>query len=213
MKVKNEPPHINVDFFEDLTGDIARQGQSGAEEIGKRIRSLRKGKGLSLDELSKLTGFDTDLLSRIENDEIQPQLGMVMKLSKALDAAFGRLVSGVGDRLYSITRKDERKVVSRSTSPKGKKTIYSYKSLAPEVKGRHMEALVVQLEENLDTDMSIHEGEEFIYVLEGLVSLKIGDDHYDLEPGDSAYYLSTTPHLIAAKRSRATILAVLYEDR
>ena len=211
MKKKNDKPHINVDFFEDLTGDITRPGQSGTEGIGKRINSLREEKGLSLDELSKLTGFDIDLLSNIENDVIQPQLGTVMKLSKALDSAFGRLVSGVGDRLFSITRKDERKIVSRSTSRKGRKKIYSYKSLAPEVKGRHMEALVVQLEENPDAEMSIHEGEEFIYVLEGMVAVKIGDDHYDLEPGDSAYYLSTTPHLIAAKRGLATILAVLYD--
>ncbi len=211
MKSKNDKPHINVDFFEDLTGDITRPGPGSIEEIGKRIRSLREEKGLSLNELSKLTGFDTDLLSNIESNEVQPQLGTVMKLSKALDGAFGRLVSGVGDRLYSITRKGERKVVSRSTSHKGRQQVYSYKSLAPEVKGRHMEALVVQLEENPDPEMSIHEGEEFIYVLNGQVSLQIGDDHYDLEPGDSAYYLSTTPHLIAAKQGQATILAVLYE--
>jgi len=47
--------------------------------------------------------------------------------------------------------------------------------------------------------------------LSGEASLKIGDDTFELEPGDSVYYLSTTPHLIAAKRDTATILAVLYE--
>jgi hypothetical protein len=41
--------------------------------------------------------------------------------------------------------------------------------------------------------------------------LKIGDDTFSLEPGDSVYYLSTTPHLVAAKIGKATILAVLYE--
>jgi quercetin dioxygenase-like cupin family protein len=83
-------------------------------------------------------------------------------------------------------------------------------SLAPDVKGRHMEALIVKLKENPDEEVSIHEGEEFIYVLEGTVSLKIGADAFDLEPGDSVYYLSTTPHLIAAKSGEATIIAVLY---
>ena len=94
---------------------------------------------------------------------------------------------------------------------KGKKQLYTYKGLAPEVKGRHMEAMIVQLEENPDPEPSIHEGEEFIYVLDGVVSLKIGEDSFTLEPGDSVYYLSTTPHLIAAKSGKATILAVLYE--
>lgn len=210
MDTRKKPPHINVDYFEDLTGDIAKQGPSDIEEIGKRIGTLRKTRGLSLEELSNLTGFDVDILTRIENNEVQPQLGTVIKLSKALDSAFGRLVSGVGDRLYSITRKGEQKTISRSTSHKGKKQAYIYKSLAPEVQGRHMEALIVQLDEIQDEEMSVHDGEEFIYVLDGLVALTINDERHTLEPGDSVYYLSTTPHLIAAQSGKATILAVVY---
>ncbi len=206
----NKAP-INVDSFEDLTGKIEIQSQTQVEEIGERIKTIRKDKGLSLEELSNLTGFDTGLLSDIENNEVQPQLGTTIKLSKALDSAFGRLVSGAGDRLYAITRKDEQKIVSRSTSKKGQKKVYTYKSLAPEVQGRHMEALMVQLEENPDQENSVHEGEEFIYVMQGIVSLKIGDESFELVSGDSAYYLSTTPHLIAAKEGQATILAVIYE--
>lgn len=211
MEENAQKPQIVVDSFEELTGEISPTAAKGVEEIGKRIESLRKEKGLSLDELSKLTGFDVELLSNIEEDKVQPQLGTLIKLSKALDSAFGRLVSGVGNKLFSITRKNERKAVSRSTSHEGKKQVYTYKSLAPEVKGRHMEALIVQLEENPDQEPSVHEGEEFIYVLDGVVSLKIGEDSFVLEPGDSVYYLSTTPHLIAAKSGKATILAVLYE--
>ena len=211
MKHKEEKPHINVDFFEDLTGDISKEKLGRAEGIGRRVRKLREEKGLSLDELSKLTGFEVELLANIEADKVQPQLGTAIKLSKALDSALGRLVSGVGDKLYSVTRKADQKVVSRSTARKGKKQIYTYKSLAPEVKGRHMEALIVQLEENPEKKRSVHDGEEFIYVLSGRVVLDIGEDTYQLEPGDSVYYLSTTPHLIASKSGRATILAVLYE--
>jgi transcriptional regulator with XRE-family HTH domain len=211
MESKDKKPHINVDYFEDLTGDISESKQRGGEEIGERIRKLREEKGLSVDELANLTGFDVELLSNIETNKVQPQLGTVIKLSKALDSAFSRLVSGVGDKLYSVTRKNEQKSVARSTSQKGKKQIYTYKSLAPEVQGRHMEALIVQLEENPDEEMSVHEGEEFIYVIEGVAVLKIGEDRFELEPGDSVYYLSTTPHQIASKSGKATILAVLYE--
>jgi len=84
-------------------------------------------------------------------------------------------------------------------------------SLAPEVQGRHMEALIVQLEKTTEKEISVHNGEEFIFVLDGVVSLTIGKKTYDLEPGDSAYYLSTTSHFITAKTPKATILAVLYE--
>jgi transcriptional regulator with XRE-family HTH domain len=213
MEKEDKKAYINVDFFEDLTGEISKSGPDTIDDVGQRIRATRQQKGLSIEELSNLTGFDVDLLSRIEKNEVQPQLGTVIKLSKALDSAFGRLVSGVGNRLYSITRKGEQKVVSRSTSQKGSQQAYVYKSLAPEVKGRNMEALIVKLDENLGGEVSVHDGEEFIYVLDGVVSLKIAEERFELNPGDSVYYLSTTPHFIAAKSGTATILAVLYEGQ
>ncbi len=209
---KNEKiPHINVDYFEDLTGDIAGGEKSDVDEVGKRIKQLREERGISIEDLSNLTGFDIERLQAIESGREKPQLGTVMKLSKALDSAVGRLVSGMGTKLYSITRKNERKQISRSSSKTGKQNVYSYMSLAPEVQGRHMEALIVQLEKSEDKEISVHNGEEFVFVLEGVVNLTIGKDTYDLEPGDSAYYLSTTSHFITAKTEKATILAVLYE--
>jgi len=211
MEEKSRKPFLDIDFFENLTGDIPAKAPKGLEDIGQRIRKIREEKGVALEELSRLTGFDVKFLSSLEKNEAQPQLGTVIKLSKALDSAFGRLVSGVGDKLYSITRKNERRTVSRSTSKTGNQQVYTYKSLAPEVKGRHMEALIVQLEVDPGKEISVHDGEEFIYVLDGIVVLEIGDDKFELEPGDSVYYLSTTPHHISAKDNKATILAVLYE--
>jgi len=211
MEAKDSKGFMNFDFFADLTGDIPEEPEKGVGDIGKRIRKLREERGLSLEALSSLTGFEVGFLSSLEKNEAQPQLGTVIKLSKALDSAFGRLVSGVGNKLYAITRKDERRTVSRSTSQTGKKQVYIYKSLAQDVKGRHMESLIVQLEEVSEKEISVHEGEEFIFVLDGMVILEIGEESFELEPGDSAYYLSTTPHHLAAKSGKATILAVLYE--
>ncbi|MCP3875821.1 MAG: helix-turn-helix domain-containing protein [Desulfobacteraceae bacterium] len=209
---KNEKiPHINVDYFEDLTGNINDGEKGEVDEVGKRIKQLREERGISIEDLSNLTGFDVARLQDIEDGKEKPQLGTVMKLSKALDLAVGRLVSGMGTKLYSVTRKNERKQISRSGSKSGKENAYSYMSLAPEVQGRHMEALIVQLEKSEDKEVSVHNGEEFVFILEGVVNLTIGNDTYDLEPGDSAYYLSTTSHFITAKTEKATILAVLYE--
>jgi len=211
MEKKDTIPHINVDYFEDLTGNIKKGETGDPDDVGKRIRLLREERGISIEDLSHLTGFAIERLNDIENGLEKPQLGTVMKLSKALDAAVGRLVSGMGSKLYSVTRKNERKPVARSSSKTGKQNVYSYMSLAPQVQGRHMEALIVQLEKTEDKETSIHNGEEFIFVLEGVVHLAVGKDTYDLEPGDSAYYLSTTSHFITAKTEKATILAVLYE--
>ncbi len=201
---------VNGDRYEMLTGNLEDEKQVNGVTIGDRIKRIREEKGLSYEEISNLTGFDVDLLAMMEKGESQPPIGVLVKLSKALDAAFSRLLSGFGNKLYSVTRKDERKLVSRSASPKGKQ-LYTYQSLAPEVQGRHMESLIVTLEENPDQELSVHDGEEFIFVLEGGVVVKIGDDRFVLEPGDSIYYLSTTPHLLSAKKDRAVILAVIYE--
>ena len=75
MGSKEQKPHINVDYFEDLTGDIDTPAKEGLEEIGNRVRRLRESKGLSLADLSKLTGFDQDLLERIEKKESIPGQG------------------------------------------------------------------------------------------------------------------------------------------
>ncbi len=201
---------INVDYFEDLTGDIASCDDACREQIGDRIRTLREEKGLTLADLSQLTGFEATMLADIESNAISPQLGTIIKLSKALDSALQRLLSGEGEKLYAITRKDERKVVSRSSATRSERPAYTYMSLAPEVKGRHMEALLVELEALPDQERSVHAGEEFIYVLDGIVELLIGEEQFELHPGDSVYYLSTTPHLLTAKEGRAKILAVIY---
>lgn len=211
MGKKDTTPHINIDYFEDLTGSIHNGDQGEVDEVGKRIKQVRKERGLSIENLSRLTGFDVSRLEDIESGKEHPQIGTVMKLSKALDSAVGRLVSGMGSKLYTITRKNERKQISRSASKTGNENVYSYMSLAPEVQGRHMEALIVQLEKSEKKDISIHNGEEFIFVLKGIANLTIGKESYDLSPGDSAYYLSTTSHFITAKTRKATILAVLYE--
>ncbi len=211
MAAEHTPkPPINVDYFEDLTGDIKTTADIGCEQIGDRIRRLREEKGLTITELSQMTGFEESMLKQIEDNTVCPQLGTMIKLSKALDSAWQRILSGEGQKLYSITRGHERKITSRSSSLRGARPAYTYISLAPEVKGRHMEALVVDLEELRDDERSVHEGEEFIYVLEGTVVLEIGEERFELLPGDSAYYLSTTPHVLSAISGRARILAVIY---
>jgi transcriptional regulator with XRE-family HTH domain len=217
MSGSDAKPPINVDYFEDLTGKIEPQetgagGGASCELIGRRIARLREQKGISIEQLSHLTGFDRQMLEGIEQGAVCPQLGTIIKLSKALDSALERLLGEGGHRLYAVTRRGEHKVIARTTTSRGQRPAYTYMSLAPEVKGRHMEPLMVELKEMSDQEMSVHAGEEFIHVLDGTVILRVGDEQFELEPGDSAYYLSTTRHLLSAKDGTARILAVIYGD-
>lgn len=211
MDIDRPPLQNHLDYLNDLTGDIQPEQPEKTVAVGHNIRSLRESKGMTLSSLADISGLNESLLSDIENQVIQPQLGTVIRLSKALASAFGDVVFGKGDKPFSVTRKSDRKIIQRSTGKKGKQHLYTYKSLAADVKGRHMEALIVTLEENPEGAMSLHEGEEFIYVLEGPVTARIGKEQVVLAPGDSIYYHSATPHLLAAQKGTATILAVIYE--
>ncbi len=216
MSGSDVKPPINVDYFEDLTGKIEPRGTgvggASCEPIGRRIARIREQKRISIGQLSQLTGFDRQMLEAIEQGDICPQLGTIIKLSKALDSALDRLLGEEGHSLYAVTRRGERKVIARTTTSLGQRPAYTYMSLAPEVKSRHMEPLMVELKEMADQEPSVHAGEEFIHVLDGTVVLRVGDEQFELEAGDSAYYLSTTRHLLSAKNGTARILAVIYGE-
>ncbi len=208
---QNEALPISVDFFENLTDKLPEPETAVGGDVGERIAAIRREKGLSLAELARMTGFSVELLAGIEDNTVAPQLGVIMKLGKALDQALSRLISGAGEKPYEITRKGDRKTVARATKSRGGQKVYTYQSLAHDVKGRHMEPLVVELEDVADPERSSHDGEEFILVLSGTAVLSIGEDSHELSPGDCVYYLSSVPHSISGKGGKAVILAVLYE--
>jgi uncharacterized cupin superfamily protein len=110
-------------------------------------------------------------------------------------------------------RKNERKTISRFASKEGVSYGYSYESLGFEKKNRRMEPFIVTLEPaTLKTSKtSVHEGEEFIFVLEGEMEVIFGDHADILYPGDSIYYDSNIPHRVQCHEDKVTrILAVLY---
>jgi len=181
--------------------------------VGERIKSLRETKGLSLKELAESSGFSTALLSQMENHLISPSLGTMVKLAAAFGVKVGDLLGETHEEPFTIVRKDERKKVSRFASKDGVKYGYSYESLGFEKKDRRMEPFIVTLEpatvKTLKT--SVHDGEEFIFVLEGEMEVILGDHTDILYPGDSIYYDSTIPHRVQCHQDKETrILAVLY---
>ena len=182
--------------------------------VGERVKRVREERELTLQDISQRTGLDVAFLEQVENGNVAPPLGIVIKLAKALDLKMGYFISGEEDRPYTIVRKNDRKVVSRYSSKEGKYYGYGYESLAPHKKDRHMEPFLVSLEPSkTDEERSAHDGQEFIYVLEGAMEVRLGEEIYVLEPGDSIYYDSTVPHLVKNRGSDVTrILAVLYSE-
>jgi len=181
--------------------------------VGEKVKTLREQKGFSLKELADLTGFSTALLSQMENHLVSPSLGTMIKLAKALGVKVGDFLGETAGEPFAIVRKDERKTVSRFASKEGVKYGYSYESLGFEKKNRRMEPFIVTLEPATvkTSKTSAHDGEEFIFVLEGEMEVILGNHTDVLYPGDSIYYDSNIPHRVQCHQDRVTkILAVLY---
>jgi len=230
MKKKKRGSEVDRyrDFLDEISQFSAGEGEeylvasagyapSGKEiilKVGESIKAIRKKKGLSLKDLSQRTGVDAGLLMEIEKGEVSPPLGTIIKLAKALETKMGYFISGGEDLPYTIMRKDDRKLVSRFDTGKTDRYGYEFSSLAPYKKNRHMEPLIVKLEpSDIQEERSTHDGQEFIYVLEGTMEVRLEEDVHLLEPGDAIYYDSTVPHLVKCHGNETTkILAVLYTD-
>jgi transcriptional regulator with XRE-family HTH domain len=181
--------------------------------IGEKIRELREKRGLSLQDMANRTGYTSALLSQVENHLISPPLGALIKIAKSLEVKVGTFFGEEPRESYAIVRRDERKHISRYASKEGVSYGYVYESLGFDKKDRQMEPFLVTLEPATvkSEKLSTHDGEEFIFVLEGEMEAILGDHKDVLHPGDSIYYESTIPHKVQCHRDIPTkILAVIW---
>jgi transcriptional regulator with XRE-family HTH domain len=189
-------------------------GESTQEiKVGERIRALREEKGLSLQEMAERTGYSSALLSQIENHLISPPLGAMIKIAKALTVKVGAFLGEDPHKSFTIVRKNERKLTSRFASKEGVSYGYSYESLGFEKKDRQMEPFLITLEPPMirSEQLSAHEGEEFIFILDGEMEAILGEHKDVLYPGDCIYYDSSIPHKVQCHRDTpAKILAVIW---
>ncbi len=196
---------------------VAAGQEAPADEslpVGQRIRQAREQKGLSLEDLSQRTGLPTEALAEIEGEASSPPLGVLVKLGKALDMRWGSLITGGGDRAYTVVRVADRQQMSRQGAAKRTSYGYSYETLAPHKTNRSMEPFIVTLHPTSEeVEPSAHDGQEFIYVLDGSMEALVDDAVEILGPGDSIYYDSNVPHLLRPHGTGpAKILAVIYSQ-
>jgi len=182
-------------------------------QIGEKIKRFREDNSLTLKDMAQRTGLSTAVLSQIENHLISPPLGTLIRLTRALDLRPGHFFDQHPDRPFTLVRKAEGRPVSRFASKRGIQYGYSYESLGHDMKDRHMEPFLVTLEPATlaSPKPASHDGEEFLFVLEGEMEVTLGDHGDVLQPGDAIYYDSNIPHLVQCKgNEKALILAVIY---
>ena len=185
--------------------------------LGERIAEIRKTYSITRENLSERSGIPVDLIAKIEDDGHIPDLAPLIKISRGLGVRLGTLLDD-NDKLGPvICRAGEAASLSRFKTglPDGAADTghhgMSFNALAADKSGRHMEPFIVTIEADAKQDKSAHEGEEFIYVMEGTLTLEYGMDKSALNSGDSVYYDSIVPHRVySANNSQVKILAVVY---
>lgn len=179
-----------------------------AELYGERIRTAREWKGFTLDEVALKTGIDKNYLEQVEKGDTLLPIGLLIKVAKVLSLRLADVITR-GQEPYTIVRSGEGTGVQRQGRKEGGYG-YEYESLAPKKKGKTMEPFLVTLVPMERLKCSFHEGQEFIYVLEGQVEVTLEGKIHILSVGDAIYYDSNDNHFVRASGDKpAKIVAVL----
>ena len=186
-----------------------------ALSLGERIAEIRKTYSISREDLSLRSGVSADLITRIEDDGHIPDLAPLIKISRGLGVRLGTLLDDHDNFGPVISRAAASSSRFKTGLPEGVAAGghhgLSFFALAADKTGRHMEPFIVVIEADSKQEKTTHEGEEFIYVMEGNLMLDYGVEKATLNTGDSVYYDSIVPHRVyPADNNTVKILAVVY---
>ena len=180
--------------------------------IGVKIKTLRKERKLTLQDVANETGFSPALISQIENNNVSPPIATLSKIARFFDVKMGFFFEeGEEATRYEIVRKNDRRVVSRVISKDGTGHGYTYETLSYRKKNKKMEPFLLTISERASEEtLYNHEGEEFLLILDGSAELLFDDERFILEAGDAAYFDSTIKHRLLSKNGAIVqVLAVV----
>ncbi|MFE7214004.1 helix-turn-helix domain-containing protein [Streptomyces sp. NPDC057611] len=169
-----------------LEGDPVR---SALDAVAPQLRRLRRRSALSLEEAARSAGLSPAHLSRLENGRRWPSLAMLICLARTYGTTVAQLLGELPVDRHAVVRATDLAPIAADGGtywPAG----------AP---GRGTRALRIHVDPRRRAGGPYsHPGEEWLYVLDGSLGLRLGAVRYTLAPGDSAHFDSSTPHRLAA---------------
>lgn len=166
------------------------------DAVGPRLRALRSTRGATLAQVSGETGISESTLSRLEGGGRKPTLELLLPLAKAYGVALDELVGApeTGDpRIrFKPVHRGGRTYVPLTRRPGG---VQAFKMIVPAA---------------AEPEPQVHEGYEWLYVLEGRLRLVLGDRDMVLTPGEAAEFDTRVPHWFGSADPRPVELLVLF---
>jgi transcriptional regulator with XRE-family HTH domain len=170
-------------------------------QIGRRLRAQRESLGLSLRELARRVGVSASLISQIERDKVNPSVSTLYALARELGLDMSDLF-GAEPTTVAVSVPETDGVVSPLVRPEERAMIklasgVTWERLTsvadPEVE--FLRVVYAADGESCPEDSLIrHAGKEYGYVIAGHLGVQIGFDRYDLAPGQSISFDSSSPH-------------------
>ena len=169
------------------------EGQSIEDAIGAQVRALRKRQDMTVAELASQAGLSAGMLSKVENGAISPSLSSLQSLAHALNVPMTSLFADFEQRQdVTYVKAGEGLTIER----RGTRSGHQYQLLGHPFPGNFAyEPYLITLTRKAEAYANFrHEGMEFVYVLEGEVGYRHGNEVYRLGPGDSLFFNATAAH-------------------
>jgi quercetin dioxygenase-like cupin family protein/DNA-binding XRE family transcriptional regulator len=170
--------------------------QKGLDQygIGAKLRALRLKKKMGLVELGSHSGLSPALLSKIERGKLVPTLPTLMRVALVFSVGLEHFFTETARQpTLAVVRRNERQKFPEKLGEK--KPAYSFESLDFPALERAMNAYYVEFDsEGRASHRHAHPGAELLYVIDGQVTVTVGEAEHVLGPGDSMYFDSSVPH-------------------
>jgi len=183
-------------------------------EIGDKIKELRDSNQITIEVLADESNIDIDLMKSIEEGQVVPSLTPLTKIARALGVRLGTFLDDAphNDPLIVRQGRSDQVVYFSGEENKTDVSTLEFFSLGAGKNDRNMEPFIINVyAHDGDFELSSHEGEEFVYVLEGEIEIAYGQESHILSEGDSIYYNSIIPHHLHSHNGKdSKILAIIY---
>lgn len=180
--------------------------------IGEKIKLVLEQKKITIEQLISGTNLRKDQIEIILSNQFTPPLAMLKRIAECLGVTVNILMDGTEDAEVAICRaSDNQEGIFFSANRDEPNRSFKFFSLAGEKANRSMEPfkLVLDRGEEQIKKLSSHEGEEFIYVLDGEIEFIYGDTTQQLSSGDSIYFDSVVPHAFKSISESSTLLCMV----
>jgi transcriptional regulator with XRE-family HTH domain len=158
------------------------------EELGSKLRSLRKVKGLTLKQLAEKVECPVSYLSMVENGKVEPSLSRLKEITDALETTIVDLLKEENS-MKVVIHQNQRQCIKH---PRAKA---QNELLVPQIPDRQLDLRLTSIHPEGSSEGSYsHPGEECGLVLKGSLELTVDNEKYDLEVGDSFYFFSNKKH-------------------